>query len=669
LTAATPTPLSLRLRQVHLDFHTSPLIPDIGRDFDADTFAATVETAHIDSITCFAKCHHGMSYYPTKAGKVHPGLDFDLLGAQIEACHRRGIRVPIYLTCVWDNHMAEQHPDWQQRKADGSLIGPEPGKPGWKWICLNSPYLDYQEEQTKELLDLYECDGFFYDIVFQAIEMAGRDDSGCCCEYCLASMKKRNLNPESYDDQRAHTRLVTDNFMSRLTSLIRARKPEATTFYNSRVHEGMGREASLYSHFEIEALPTGGWGYAFFPFWVRYARTFGLPTMGMTGRFHRSWADFGGLKSPAALKYECGSMLANGSACSIGDQLHPRGALDRAVYQVMGEAFRDVEAKEPWCDGAEPVTEVALLVLDPSPHKGKCSDSDAGAAKALLELRHQFDILDADADWSEYSALVIADSGQPNPELVGRLRAYLRKGGKLLLSHEALVDPETEDFALAEEMGINYVGPLPHTPSFFRLRPNFLHGLRDFEYVMIGGGSSVRPGPMTDVMADAYGSYFNRTEEHFTSHSYSPHAGPAGTPAITWFGNVAYLCGPFFRDYQREGDTSYRRVIGNALDLLLPQRLLVVDAPPSVEATVTRQAGRIIVHLVNYQPNRRGAHVEVIEEVAPLRDVRVRLRLTRAPSRVYIAPDEQELAVDYAEGRATVTVPIVHEHGMVVFEE
>jgi hypothetical protein len=32
---------ALPLRQVHLDFHTSPHIPDVGREFDAARFAAT----------------------------------------------------------------------------------------------------------------------------------------------------------------------------------------------------------------------------------------------------------------------------------------------------------------------------------------------------------------------------------------------------------------------------------------------------------------------------------------------------------------------------------------------------------------------------------------------------------------------------------------------------
>ncbi len=652
----------LRFRQVHLDFHTSPLILDVARDFDADAFGETIARAHVDSVTCFAKCHHGMCYFDTKVGPRHPSLAFDLLGAQIEALHKRDIRAPIYLTCVWDNYMAEQHPDWRQRNQVGSFVGAKEGEPGWRWICLNSPYLDYQEAQTRELLAQYECDGFFYDIVFQ-------NDPGCWCERCQASMRKLGLDPDSDSDQRTHSQQVIESFMSRLSGLIRSERPDATIFYNGRVRQGMGHEAQWMTHAEIEALPTGGWGYAYFPFWVRYARHFDLPTMGMTGRFHRSWADFGGLKAPAALKFECGGMLANGSVCSIGDQLHPRGALDAAVYEVIGETYADVEAKEPWCRDAEPQTDVALVLVERANHKTVRNDSDEGAVKMLLELHHQFDVLDADADWSGYSALVMADRGRPNIVLTERLRRYLRDGGKLLLSHEALLDPDAREFALADEMGVQYAGPAEYEPSFFRLRPNFRHGVRDFEWVLMGPGSYVRPGPTTDMLADVYGSYFNRTGEHFTSHSYSPRTDPAGYPAVTWYGNVVYIYGSVFQAYQSQGDTVYRRLVGNALDLLLPQRMVTTDAPATTEVTVTRQEDRSMVHLVSYHAGRRGAHVEVIEDVVPLREVKLSLRLPRAPSKAYTAPDRQPLAVDYFEGAARVVIPEVREHAIVVFED
>ena len=32
----------LPFRQIHLDFHTSEAIPDVGADFDPDEFAATL---------------------------------------------------------------------------------------------------------------------------------------------------------------------------------------------------------------------------------------------------------------------------------------------------------------------------------------------------------------------------------------------------------------------------------------------------------------------------------------------------------------------------------------------------------------------------------------------------------------------------------------------------
>src|SRR4028118_17955 len=90
------------MRQAHLDFHTSPRIPHAGADWDADHFARTLQAARVNSITLFAMCHHGMCYYPSKVGPAHPSLSFDLLGEQIEACHRAGIRAPIYLTVVWN---------------------------------------------------------------------------------------------------------------------------------------------------------------------------------------------------------------------------------------------------------------------------------------------------------------------------------------------------------------------------------------------------------------------------------------------------------------------------------------------------------------------------------------------------------------------------------------
>ena len=67
----------------------------------------------------------------------------------------------------------------------------------------------------------------------------------------------------------------------------------------------------------------------------------------MTGRFHTSWGDTHSYRNQAALEYECFQMLAQGARCIIGDQLHPRGRLDAAMYEEIGRVYASVEAKEP----------------------------------------------------------------------------------------------------------------------------------------------------------------------------------------------------------------------------------------------------------------------------------------------------------------------------------
>jgi len=40
-------------RTIHLDFHTGPSIPDVGRDFNPEEFAHTFKDAYVDSVNSF----------------------------------------------------------------------------------------------------------------------------------------------------------------------------------------------------------------------------------------------------------------------------------------------------------------------------------------------------------------------------------------------------------------------------------------------------------------------------------------------------------------------------------------------------------------------------------------------------------------------------------------
>ncbi|MEV7026702.1 hypothetical protein, partial [Kitasatospora sp. NPDC093558] len=99
---------------MHLDFHTGPDIPDVGRDFDPATFARAFKEAHVDSVTVFAKCHHGHLYYGTERPERHPGLapGHDQHAQQVLAPHAAGHPPPLYQSQHVDEKPPPEPPAW-----------------------------------------------------------------------------------------------------------------------------------------------------------------------------------------------------------------------------------------------------------------------------------------------------------------------------------------------------------------------------------------------------------------------------------------------------------------------------------------------------------------------------------------------------------------------------
>ncbi len=175
----------------------------------------------------------------------------------------------------------------------------------------------------------------------------------------MADRRKLGINDDPAGIAK-HNKLVALKVERRLNEVIHKRFPQGLTFYNSRLVVGVRDELDYYSHIEIESLPTGGWGYTHFQQRVRYMRTLGKDMVGMTGRFHRSWGDFGGLKNQAALDFECLNFVANGAKCCVGDQLHPRGRLDAITYERIGKTYEKIERLEPWARGTRAVADIGV---------------------------------------------------------------------------------------------------------------------------------------------------------------------------------------------------------------------------------------------------------------------------------------------------------------------
>jgi hypothetical protein len=113
-----------------------------------------------------------------------------------------------------------------------------------------------------------------------------------------------------------------------------------------------------------------------------------------------------------------------------------------------------------------------------------------------------------------------------------------------------------------------------------------------------------------------------------------------------------------------------KQLVANILLLLNPTPLIRTENLPSfARVTVMSQAGRRMVYVMNYVPERRGVATDMIEEPIESREVRLSLALEEGTvKRAYLAPSGEGLVLSVKDGYADVTIPVVKGWAVAVFE-
>lgn len=668
----------LRFRQIHMDFHTSEKIEDICECFDEEEFADTLEKAHVNSVTCFSRCHHGMLYYDSKKFPelVHPGLKKkkDILERQIRACHKRKIKVPIYTTVQWDYHMSMNHPEWDCVNPDGGFVyrcfdkqTPKVYEPGfYRTLCVNTPYRDYLKAQIADVIDVVgaeNVDGIFLDIV-KVVD--------CSCEYCKKGMLEKGYDPTVYEERIQYALEMIHEFKKDMSDFIRSLKKEVTIFYNgSHIGPGVMQDKDSYTHWELESLPSGKWGYAHFTNSVRYARTSGMDYLAHTGKFHTSWGDFHSLKNKEALEYECFRMLAYNSKCLVGDQLHPDGKIAPEVYELIGNVYEQIEKKEPWCTKAKEVVEIGLVTTE-----SYRSDSDSalkkvpfeinGACAMLDELGFQFNIIDEDSDFARYKVLVLPDKLLCSEQTARKIDRFVDNGGKIIATGESGLDLKKEKFAV-RSLGVKRLGKAPFSPDFLMPNDEFGKNLPNTEHVMYDQGQLIALDGAKEVVK-TFIPYFNRTWEHFCSHLHTPSSHQYGYPGITEKDGNYYFIHPIFTIYQEKHPRWCKEFLRDVLDKVIDKPLIKHSGPSTMTVALNEQESekRYILHILHYIPNKIADEILTIEDVIPLYNIRFAVNVPKNVRKIQRVPDKQEIKFTICEnGSVEFCVPEINGHCMV----
>ena len=311
-----------------------------------------------------------------------------------------------------------------------------------------------------------------------------------------------------------------------------------------------------------------------------------------------------------------------------------------------------------------------------------------GAVRILQELAQQFDILDDKSDFSPYKVLVLPDFIPVDAALQAKLDAYVDQGRSIIASFASGMDAAQTEFTL--DMGVTLAGEGPRDAQgglvrgkeypgnayveYLVPRAGFDAGLAQTEHAMYMRGMEIAAAAGAEVLADTVASYFDRTYAHFCSHRQTPSSGEVVHPAVVQSGRVVYFNNPVFSQYQTKAPRWCKQLVANALERLLPEPLVRVQAPTSTIVTLNEQtvrslpAGqhdRWVLHLLYYVPERRCDEYDIVEDVVPLHNVPVAVRADKPVQRVRLVPQGEPVDFAVDGGYVTFTVPRIEGHQMV----
>ena len=639
------------MRCVHLDFHTSPLIDNIGGKFDKEKFTKTIKDANIDLVTVFAKCHHGYTYYPSKVSTMQPNLSFNLLKEEIDAIHAAGAKAPIYITMGWSKKDADEHPEWHHidffKKTPmytGKYVPSENDDPEapigdctWTTLCPLGSYSKHLEDITHEVCENFDVsDGVFYDICFWK--------DACACDSCREGMVKMGLDPDNYEDAKKYYSQGRIEMMKKLTGIVHEYAPDAPVFYNGGADMNRTEYHPYQTHFELEDLPTAWGGYDFMPIRAKFFERYGKHFLGMTGKFHHAWGEFGGFKNKEALRYECADMLSVGASISVGDHLHPSGDIDESTYAVIGHAFDYVKKIEKYSENTKAYTDLAIWMSH--------SKSDIGTSKLLQCMHLEYDVVESGDDISKYKCIILPDHVKLFEDDKVAIKSFADNGGVVIASYESIFD----------ELGIQKIEPSAADKDFIKC------DVEDFKTPFLSYSSAYKVKTDGEVLATVYEPYFNRTIGHFCGHKNTPYKlEPADYPALVKKGNVLYFAHPVFEAYNRSGNYVLERYIMNAIESVYSKSIVTKELPSCARIRLRESNDKsfLALHVLYAPPVNRG-NVCLLPDFPKLHDVSITLKVDRKITSAISEPDGEQIPFEQNGDSVTLHMPPFSLHKLVI---
>ena len=627
---------------VHFDLHASEDITDAGRTLTAEMIDTFLLKVRPDFIQIDCKGHPGISSYPTKVGFHVKGFEKDPLKLYRERTEKNNVALYMHFSGVWDGKVVEEHPDWAIVKANG-----EKSKEKTSFF---SPYLDtYMIPQLKELSD-YKVDGAWIDGECWAVE----PDYG---EASLARFTKetgiteipRKQSDKYYPEFMEYTRRLFREHLNKYVNAIHEYNPAfqitSNWSYSSLMPEKITTDVDYLSG---DVTPQNGVYRSAFE--ARCLAPQGKPWDLMAWGF--SW-DGGkmpmSIKSSVQLEQEAAQIMAMGGGVQFYFQQNRDLSLKPWLATMLSEIGVFVRERQPWCQNAKPVPQIALLFPTVSYQKNASRPYSnplgklEGALNLILDGQNTVEILmehHLAGNMDKYPLIVIPECDYLEPAFFDELKKYLNGGGRLLV-----IGTETAKL-FKKELGIESLKTLSENQAFISAG-NRKGAIRSaIDSVSIAKG-------LVPVSTFYSGSDFAQKGNMIAS-----------SENIVGKGKIAGIYFNAGSDYLDYKSPVLRDYVAGHINSLFPTPVLNVTGSHLVHVTMNTLNGKMYVNLINVAGEHINQKAIGYDEIPSLKNLTVSVTTNQKPARIVLQPGGVELKVDFQKGVSTVIVPELKIHSI-----
>lgn len=671
-----------------IDMHIPDWNPEFFSELNTEEYVQNLKKANVDTAYIYTTSCVGLCNFPTKVGKMHEGLHGrDIIREITDGCRKEGIRPVLYIN-FWSKWAYDNYPDWRcvSPEGKGSLeyMFEQPGRYGV--LCLNSQYRDFFVSLVKELMEAYETDGLWIDMLLYR--------TMCTCHHCKKRFEDEtgykfpetiNMADPVYVKYVRKREEWISEYLDEIKAVVYEKNPDAAVVYNSAYHPPALHGMSLDFAQETEFI-TGDASLG--PVRSFEAKLFNNVTKNHPFEFLCSVMDpdlteHSMLKTEEHLLQLLTSCLAHNGRNGFIDAIDPYGSLNPMVYERMRKVYDETDKYIPFletememCADAAIYTNFSCM-YSPEDDGKRLMDvwesSHLNASKKvaarLVEQNISYDVITPKQldKLNKYKTLILPDVYVLSDSETEAIREYVKNGGTLYASGRcAVYDNEggkNDEGRLADVLGVRLCGKTDEKLTYIRPTENSSI-LKDYSakhpLSCRGWQALVTADDDTEILGKLTLPIVNPSDTtKFASAISDPPGKITDYPSVVAHrygkGKTVY-CAALLENFDgRDHSALFGEIVG---ELIGENKTFVSNAPHPVEIVMYRQK-----ESKNYVINITNSLLPVLT----LCDIDVKLHIPE-DVKLYSAPDKQEVEFVRDGEYISFTIPKLRVFEMLIAE-